>query len=91
MQISHCCYSEHVPNQWLKTYNLEYTAYRGRSQPAKSLLQVIHIFIERIEKSIAKKMIFSKVKLSSSVVIALIIPFSGEVKPFWMSKFVTCV
>lgn len=35
-------------------------------------------------------MILSKIKLSSGIVVALIVPYSGEVEPFWMSKFITC-
>lgn len=99
--IKHCLKLQHANVEMLllytcthpvtKNYHFEYTAYLGRCKPAKSFLQSIHISIKGIQEFIAKKMILSKIKLSSGIVVALIIPYSGEVKPFWMSKFITCI
>jgi hypothetical protein len=57
-------------------------------KPSVFLLEMLHGSIKFIQEVISKDTIIDNIPLSSRIMVRIIIPCSGEIKPFWMTEFV---
>lgn len=59
-----------------------------RMKPSVFLLEMLHRSIKFIQELISKERIIYDIPLSSRIMVRIVIPCSGKIKPFWMTEFV---
>lgn len=59
-------------------------------QPAVLVLCSVHVPVEGVELFVAEVIHVQQVKLAPRIVVALVVPCSGEIQPLGMAKLIPC-